>query len=206
MALMARRVGWVLMVLAGLALALGSARYFLPSMPAAFPQQADLYRELRPLLLAHVGGGIVAILCGPWQFWTAFRARFIRLHRWVGRAYLAGVAFGATAGFFLAPWAHGGAVTPVGFTGLALAWAGTSFMAYRNIRVRRIEAHREWMIRSYAVALAFVFLRLWLPLLGGLGVPFDEAYQTVSWLCWVPNLVVAELYLGARRGARRAVA
>jgi len=24
------------------------------------------------------------------------------------------------------------------------------------------------------------------------GIPFDAAYQTISWLCCVPNLVVAE--------------
>ena len=206
MAPMARRVGWVLMTVAGLALAASSVRYFFPSMPGAFPPQAGLYLELRPLLLAHIAGGIVAVLAGPWQFWTAFRIRCLRLHRWTGRAYLVGVATGSVAGLFLAQYAHGGTVTQVGFTGLAMAWAGTSYMAYRSIRGRRIEAHREWMVRSYAVTLAFVFLRLWLPTLGGMGVPFDEAYQTVSWLCWVPNLIVAELYLGAQRGARRAMA
>lgn len=206
MEVMARRTGWVLMTLLGFALAATSVRYFLPSMPGAFPPQAEVYLDIRPLLLAHIAGGIVAILAGPWQFWTAFRTRNLRVHRWIGRAYLIGVAVGSVAGFFLAPYAHGGTVTQMGFTGLALAWAGTSFMAYRAIRARRIEVHREWMVRSYAVALAFVCLRVWLPLLAGLGVPFDEAYQTVSWLCWVPNLVIAELYIGARRGQRRAMA
>ena len=37
-----------------------------------------------------------------------------------------------------------------------------------------------------------VTLRIYLPLSQMAGLPFDAAYQTISWLCWVPNLIVAE--------------
>jgi hypothetical protein len=37
-----------------------------------------------------------------------------------------------------------------------------------------------------------VTLRLYLPLSGAIGIPFDDAYPAIAWLCWVPNLVVAE--------------
>ncbi len=48
------------------------------------------------------------------------------------------------------------------------------------------------MIRSYALTFAAVTLRIYLPLSQIAGMPFDPAYQTISWLCWVPNLIVAE--------------
>jgi hypothetical protein len=48
------------------------------------------------------------------------------------------------------------------------------------------------MIRSYALCLAAVTLRLYLPLSGAIGIPFDDAYPAIAWLCWVPNLVAAE--------------
>ncbi len=88
---------------------------------------------------------------------------------------------------------------------MAIVWAGTTLTALGHIRRKNIEAHREWMVRSYAVALGFVSLRIWIPLLSAFGFPFDEVYQMVSWLCWVPNLLIAEMNLGWRR-QQRAVA
>ena len=48
------------------------------------------------------------------------------------------------------------------------------------------------MTRSYALTFAAVTLRIYLRLSQVVGIPFDAAYQTISWLCWVPNRVVAE--------------
>ena len=51
------------------------------------------------------------------------------------------------------------------------------------------------MIRSYALTLAAVTLRIYLPGALALGVPYDLAYPPIAWLCWVPNLLVAEWWL-----------
>ena len=56
---MLRRIGWSVMTLSAVLLALFAARYFFPGMPGAFPQQADLYADIRPWLLMHIAGGIV---------------------------------------------------------------------------------------------------------------------------------------------------
>jgi Predicted membrane protein (DUF2306) len=48
------------------------------------------------------------------------------------------------------------------------------------------------MIRSYALTLAAVTLRLYLPASIALGVDFRSAYRVISWACWLPNLAVAE--------------
>ncbi len=54
-------------------------------------------------------------------------------------------------------------------------------------------AIRRWMIRSYAMILAAVTLRIHLPILAAYFQGFEPAYQIVAWSCWVPNLLVAEL-------------
>jgi len=58
-----------------------------------------------------------------------------------------------------------------------------------------VVAHRRWMLRTFALTYAAVTLRLWLlalvPLLGD----FPSAYMLVPFLCWVPNLLVAEWLL-----------
>ncbi len=75
-------------------------------------------------------------------------------------------------------------------------------MGYSTARTKRFRLHREWMVRSFALALAAVTLRIELPvLLSVVHASFHPAYITVSWLCWIPNLVVAEWWL--RRKVRR---
>jgi hypothetical protein len=86
----------------------------------------------------------------------------------------------------------GGPVAHVGFALLAVLWVGTAGAAYLAIREGDVTRHRRWVTRSYALALAAVTLRIELPLMLVAGMPFDVAYPFVAWLCWVPNLLVAE--------------
>jgi hypothetical protein len=60
---------------------------------------------------------------------------------------------------------------------------------------RDFAAHRRWIIRSFALTLAAVTLRLYVPIAVMLPVQFEDAYRAISFLCWVPNLLVAELFL-----------
>ncbi len=76
-------------------------------------------------------------------------------------------------------------------------------MAYRHIRNKNLERHREWMTRNYALTFAGVTLRLWLPLFSGFGMEFQTAYMIVAWLCWVPNLVVAQWIINRKRNNER---
>jgi hypothetical protein len=50
-------------------------------------------------------------------------------------------------------------------------------------------------IRWYSLVFAAVTLRIELPNLAVVFQDFDPAYAVVSWLCWVPNLLVAEWYV-----------
>ncbi len=49
------------------------------------------------------------------------------------------------------------------------------------------------MIRNFALTFAAVTPRLWLPACVASGLPFEIAYPAIAWVCWLPNLVVAEL-------------
>ena len=91
------------------------------------------------------------------------------------------------------------------FGGLALALLGSTGLAYRAIKGRDVARHREWMIRSYLLIYAAVTLRIEIPtLMVATGGNFDWTYHVVSWLCWVPNLLIAEWYV--RRSRPRATA
>lgn len=140
----------------------------------------------------HIMFGAVGLVLGALNFRHGVRRRWPRMHRRVGEGYLLAALITGLAGGWLAVFAYGGLSNRLGFGGLALALLTTTAMAYREVRARRFHAHRAWMIRSYAVMLAAVTLRLQLPLLGIAFGQFDAAYAIVAWSCWIPNLIVAE--------------
>jgi uncharacterized membrane protein len=184
---------WSVMLLLSAAVAVYGATYFL-----ALPDDAHFARYILPLRL-HIAGGMGALLAGPWQFSRKLRARALNLHRWLGRFYLLEVLLGSVAGFWMATVSSEGLPTHFGFGILAVLWFFSGLQAYRMVRQGNIEAHRQWMIRNFALTLAAVTLRVYLPfMLAVLHWPFPRAYITVSWLCWVPNLLMAEWMVRAR--------
>lgn len=141
----------------------------------------------------HFIGGAVALGVGWIQFLKNFRAKHLKAHRRLGYAYVVAILFVTSPGaFYLAIYANGGFNNVLGFGMMALAWFGFTYMAFKSIKRRDIPAHERWMIRSFAVTLGAVTLRIFMPLWAIGGVPADEAYQAIAWFCWVPNLFVAE--------------
>lgn len=184
------------MLCAGIALV--SYRYLLAVGPV--PDIIATNRLLHPWLAIHVAAAATALLVAPTQFLAGIRTRYRSFHRWVGRGYALACCVGGVAGFVLALGASTGPVSTAGFGLLALLWVATTAFAWSCARRRDFVAHRAWMIRSFALTFAAVTLRLYLPLLALLPVDFADGYRAISFLCWVPNLLVAELYL--RRAPR----
>jgi len=211
------RIGWTFVLLTAIAIVAYSAvPYFTASLADLAGQEVGLaptYATVHPLVQAalyvHIVGAAVALVAGPLQFWRGLRRRAPRVHRWIGRTYLAGVAVGALGGLIIAPSSPAGYVGFFGFGALAVLWLVTGWRAYRAIRHGDVPSHQAWMIRNYALTYAGVILRVWLPLLLMaplvLGQPwefdaaFANAYAAVPFLCWLPNLVFAE-WLIRRRG------
>ncbi len=186
---------WLLIVttLLSVAVALVSFRYLSPSAQAPAIIQGNTFRT--PWLMIHAAGAASALLFGPAQFFPRLRAAWSQVHRWVGRLYVLGCTVGGVSGLVLAMGASTGAVTSLGFATLAVAWLVSTHLAWYRALQGRIGAHRRWMIRSFALTLAAVTLRLYLPIAALLPLPFATSYQAIAYLCWIPNLLLAERYL-----------
>ena len=110
------------------------------------------------------------------------------------------MALGIIGAFYLAM------TTPIGYQwsvsrlSLDLAWLLTTGMAYLAIRKRRIQFHKEWMIRSYVATFAFVLFRVILerPSFAALG-DFAQRAPTALWLSFVPPLLLAEVLIQWKR-------
>lgn len=198
-----RRLAWALATLWGLSvlIALGSLRFVVAEMSVVMP--AMLHHALaRPVMLyLHIGLAPVALALLPIQFSRRLRARRPALHRWAGRLYATCVLLSGLASLPLAYTTDAGPAAGLGLAVLAGVWLGTTGLAVVYALQRRIDLHRAWMIRSAALTLAAVTLRLYLPI-GLSTVGFEASYPVICWICWLPNLLAAEWLL--RREAQAA--
>lgn len=197
------RIGWTILLLLCLGVVAYSARYLLH--PPRSPAEALGNPLGVPWLWIHIAGSVVALTLGAFQFLPALRRGRVKPHRWIGRTYVLGCLVGGTAGLILATGSWAGPVATAGFGGLALIWIAVNLLGWRAAVQGRFVAHRHWMIRSWALTLAAVTLRIYLPLVEISGLPFPPAYQAISFLAWVPNLILAELWLRRRVGTEPVV-
>jgi uncharacterized membrane protein len=149
----------------------------------------------------HLAVGALVILLAPLQLSMRLRRRYASLHRLAGRAYAIGVVCSGIAGLALAAVSQGGMPAHLGFALLSLVWIFTTAMGVQRIRAGDVSAHQRWMVRSFALTFAAVTLRIYIPLGVVVGLPVEPSYQVIAWLCWVPNLAVAEWLLRPARAA-----
>lgn len=197
------RVMFVILVFLCLVVVAYASLYYLPlNMPE---DSGLLSNNFGPqLLAAHAGFGSIALLLGPFQFLPGLRGRRPRVHHFIGRLYMIGVFTAGSAGLLLAIGSQAGPIATLGFGSMAIAWLFVSYQGLRTAMARRIDEHRRWMFRSFAVTMAAISLRLQIPLMMMSENP-DQAYLIISFSCWIPNLILVELWLRMRK-SRAAVA
>jgi uncharacterized membrane protein len=155
------------------------------------------YHPFRWYLLPHGVAGACALLLGPMQFSDRLRQRFTKFHRVAGRIYV-------TCAFILAPL---GAYiqffgermgAPRSFSVAALVDAillmRTTGIAFAFILNGKVQQHRQWMTRSFAVALVFLEVRVVQGVTGWerLGI---AATETVVWSCLAFSILAADIIL-----------
>ena len=194
---MARKGLWILFALLAIIIGLYPAIYFF------IDRKFGLLSSKSDALLAntfwnigfytHITLGGLALFIGWTQFISKIRIKTPKAHRLIGKLYVISVLLSSLAGIFIGFFATGGIVTALGFICLGIIWFYTTLMAYQKIKNNQVELHQKMMIYSYAACFAAVTLRIWLPLLTMTFGNFITAYTIVAWLCWVPNLIVANL-------------
>ena len=185
-------------------------RYYLHYNQAAFTDPmlgAANYWTMRGWLLMHITGGMVALLTGPFQFWTGFRMRYAKTHRIMGRVFLGGVAIGSIGAYRMAitttfGWAFGFALLA-----LASAWFTSGSMALYAILKHQVQVHKEWMVRTYVITFAFVTFRVLNDYYPGARLqPDADRAVAIGWASWVFPLMFTEIILQLRRMRRSTAA
>ena len=208
-----RKFSWgILLFFAILATLYAIVFYFIAPLVTGRPVGFQIHEELQKTFAAHPIGlyvhivpSLLAMITGPFQFHAGLRNRHVKLHRWLGRIYLFGVLFGGLGGLYMSLFSFAGPVARSGFGILAVVWLFTGYRAFADIRQGRVDTHREWMIRNYALTLAAVTLRIYTRSFIGIGYLAPDFHHINAWICWVPNLIVAEWIIRRSRIKRRAV-
>ncbi|HEX7918336.1 MAG TPA: DUF2306 domain-containing protein [Gemmatimonadales bacterium] len=191
------RTAWVVMAFLGLIVVAFAVQTIL--VPAARSEVAMAMFARFPLrAVLHMVSGMVMLVAGALNLDPGLRLRHRVMHRWMGRAYVAAVVVGGSAALLAAPYSYGGMITHLGFGALGILSITTTLLGLSAILKGDVRAHKGWMIRSYALTLGAVMLRIYLPVSLVAGARFEEAYQVISWACWVPNLLVAEFWFVPR--------
>ena len=118
----------------------------------------------------------MAFRWGPMQFSVRLRQRLVKLHRVVGRFYIAGAFIAAPLGFYIQYFQErsGGARSFSIAAGVdALLWMTTTGTAFAFILKGKVQQHRQWMTRSCAVAFVFLEVRVILGVTG-VGKPWCQ--------------------------------
>lgn len=154
------------------------------------------YAPIKWWLIPHAFAGTCALIVAPLQFSDRLRKRYAKLHRVMGRVYIAGVFVLAPLGAYI-QWlvegtAGGGtrSFTILATVNMVLLVVPTA-IALRYAMRRNITLHRQWMVRSYAVALVFFEGRF----IGGItGLEQNPAMvEPVIWSCLAMSVLMGDL-------------
>jgi uncharacterized membrane protein len=149
-------------------------------------------------LLPHGLMGACALLLAPMQFSDRLRQRFTKFHRVVGRFYVAGVFVAAPLGFYIQYFSErtGSARSfSVAAATDAILWMITTAIAFAFILNGKVQQHRQWMTRSFAVAIVFLEVRVVLGVTGLEKVANGAFTETVVWTCVAFSLLFADVVL-----------
>jgi uncharacterized membrane protein len=192
---MIKKVSWALF--AFFAILIGTMPFIILSKGMKFgieeAKDAALYLNLfwKNSFYVHVIVGGLPLLLGWTQFIPKLRAKYPKVHRFIGKIYVVTFLITALTGFFISFYATGGLIAALGFGTVALIAFFTTLKAYLDIRKGDVVSHQKMMIYSYACCFAAVTFRFWQMILLTTFDDPDMNYKIASWIGWVPNLFVA---------------
>lgn len=175
-----------------------SLSYFSPDFSKGFLRdKEEIFWHYKFALFAHVIAAPIVILLGIVQFLFTKT----KWHKRIGMAYSFSVLlFAAPSGLYMAFFApHWGAT--LSFVILSCLWFWVTLKAFLLAKKKNYILHERFMIRSFILANSAIALRIISYLHFKFGLfPEPNPYVWVSWLSWLPFLLVYEGMLFYKKG------
>lgn len=160
-------------------------------------QDVIIYTHYKIAFITHVFSSILVLPAGFTQFSKKLRTSYPNIHRGMGWLYIIVVlGFAAPSGLWIGFFANGGIYTQIAFCLLAILWFYFTVKALLTAKSQEYHKHKNFMIRSFALALSAITLRAWKFSLVYLFHPHPmDVYRVVAWLGWILNLLIAEIII-----------
>jgi len=169
------------------------------------------YTSIPGLMLAHGVPGALALILGIFQFSNRLRARYLNIHRILGRVYVGSTFIAAPVSVAVAA-VLGPPTLLMASVAQAGGWLFCTAVALYCVRQGNITQHRHWMMRGYPFAMIFAINRTVIAIpavarLGELGI-VSTVWFNIVLAAFVPSVVIAWQQTFARKPvpAPRAVA
>lgn len=145
----------------------------------------------------HVYTSIFLVAIGWIQFSTYIRRRHKSLHRNFGKFYILIILFfSGPSGLIMSYYANGGIISKTAFIILSFLWMLFTYLSFHYAKKLNFKKHQKFAIRSFALTLSAISLRLFKFIIVFLFQPLPmDTYRIVSWLGWTFNLVLAEILI-----------
>ncbi|SDE78297.1 Predicted membrane protein [Mucilaginibacter pineti] len=176
---------------------MGIVRYLPMQDNIGFLQFKQDYIHILPWKIAfytHVFTVIFALLAGFTQFSSSILKGYKNVHRLMGKIYACDILFiNFPAAMIMAVYANGQLPGKIAFVVLDCLWFWFTYKAVAEIKKGNVLAHKQFMIRSYALTVSAVTLRCWkIVILSFVYVEPLHLYMIDAWMGFVPNLLFAE--------------
>lgn len=158
-------------------------------------------KHWRYAFYAHILFSIFSLIAGLTQFSDYLLNKHKTVHRTMGYIYVIDVlCLAGPSGLIMAFYANGTIVSKTSFVLLALLWIGFTAFALLKAIQKEFRAHQAWMIRSFALTMSAITLRLLALILPHI-VHLDARteYALIAWLSWLLNLLIAEWIIYAKK-------
>jgi hypothetical protein len=144
----------------------------------------------------HLFFGAVATLSGWPLFFSKIMPFRSTLHKRLGQLYIYSILFftGPT-GLYLAFFAEGGVGATFGFLMMCFCWMFPTYRALYYVIQKDFQQHYRWMIRSYAMTLSGVTLRLFMPFGSKIDILSESTVFVISSWVFLLNVLLAELLI-----------
>jgi len=162
----------------------------------------------RVAFYVHVFSSVFTLLAGFTQFSDHILKKHRHLHRLIGRIYAYDILLiNFPAGMIMAYYANGHLPSKIAFVILDSLWFWFTLKAVLEARRKNIVAHRQYMIRSYALTCSAIALRTWkLVLSHSFTIDPLTLYMIDAWMGFVPNLLFAEWLIRRKKKRKPAKA
>ncbi len=151
----------------------------------------------RIAFFTHVYTSIFLVAFGWIQFSSFIRKKYPKLHRIIGKLYILIILlFSGPSGLIMSYYANGGVISQIAFVILSVLWLLFTYLSFYYAKRLDFKNHQKFAVRSFALTLSAISLRLFKFIIVFLFQPFPmDTYRIVSWLGWTFNLVLAEIII-----------